>query len=227
MHDIDRALFEMEQGEATGGGRGGSVRDGYELELATELLEVTSEAELDRFLGDVLKKAVTAGKAFAASDTGKAVGGLLKGVAKNALPQLGRLVTDLASGQGAQTGSEPGASLAGELALEWEGLSQEDREFEAARAFANFANETAANAATAPPSVSPTAAATRAATTAAKDHMPGLVPLIKELSPPAQFQQRGWPQTGRWERSGREGRNLIAHNVFPPMSTPSGGSRNV
>src|SRR5918912_4296614 len=112
MHDIDRALFEQEQwsGETSyeAGYEAGPLETGYETyevfgesgdsretALAAELLEVNSEAELDRFLGDVLGKAVSAVKNFASSDVGKAVGGVLKGVAKQALPHLGQIAGDL------------------------------------------------------------------------------------------------------------------------------------
>lgn len=230
MHDIDRVLFEMEQGE-NGGDREGPLQETYELEMASELLEVTNEAELDRFLGNVIKKAVGGRRSSSGSDVGEAVGGLLKGVAKQALPRLGRAVgEDIAPGVGGNIGAKLGRFVGGQLGLELEGLSQEDRELEAARAFANFANETASTAVAAPPNVSPTAAATAAATGAARTHLPGLVPVIKALSPPGQSQQprRDRPQSGQWERWGPEGRHLLARNVFPPIPTRSkGGSRNV
>ncbi len=55
------------------------------MELAAELLEVRDEQELDRFLGNVFKKV----KQFAGSATGKAVGGMLKGLLKKGLPIAG------------------------------------------------------------------------------------------------------------------------------------------
>ena len=55
------------------------------MELAAELLEVRDEAELDRFLGDFLKKAVRTVGNIAKSPIGKAIGGVLKTVAKKAL----------------------------------------------------------------------------------------------------------------------------------------------
>ena len=116
MHDIDRALFEQQEwsgetgyeaGSQETGYETGSQETGYETEfetyemfgesadsretaLAAELLEISNEAELDRFLGSFLSKAVSAVKNFASSDIGKAVGGVIKGVAKQALPSWAR-----------------------------------------------------------------------------------------------------------------------------------------
>lgn len=225
MHDIDRALFEMEQGES-GGDREGPLQETYELEMAAELLEVTNEAELDRFLGGVIQKAVGGRRSSSGADVGDAVGGLLKGVARHALPRLGRAVgEDIAPGVGGNIGAKLGRFVGGQLGLELEGLSQEDRELEAARAFANFANETASIAVAAPPNVPPTVAATKAAAGAARTHLPELVPVIKALSPPGQSQQarRDRPQSGQWERWGTEGRHLLVRNVFPPVPTRSRG----
>ena len=99
MHDIDRMRQEMERGidalESTGfeagyageyagetfgeygtagetfefGDNEGVFSEQQELELASELLEITNEAELNQFIGSLIKKA------------GKAVGSAVKGVA--------------------------------------------------------------------------------------------------------------------------------------------------
>lgn len=195
----------MEQGEVSAGNREGSVAETYEIQLASELLELNSEAELDRFLGDLLKSAVGAGKSFLNSGAGKAVGGLLKGVAKKALPQLGRAVGDfVAPGMGGQIGSSLGSFVGGQLGLELEGLSLEDREFETARAFVRVLDETASLAAAAPPNAPPATVAVRAATTAAQNNLPGLVPLIKQLSPPLSPPGRpgsGPQRSGTWDRN--------------------------
>lgn len=201
MHNIDRALFEMEQ-ESSGEQEGGPY-ESQELELASELLEVSSEAELDRFLGKLLSSAVSAGKSFLSSDAGRAVGGLLKGAAKKALPQVGRAVGDfVAPGVGGKLGSQAGTAVGGMLGLELEGLSGEDRELEVARAFVRFADETARTAASAPPSVPPAAAASRAAMAAAQRNAPGLVPLIERLTPPGQNSQGSRRTSGKWVRRG-------------------------
>ena len=180
MHDIDRALFESEafgEGEYNEYQEFGETSEN-ELALASELLEVTTEAELDRFLGQLVSSAISAARGFAGSDAGRAVGGILKSAAKQALPQLGKLVGDtVAPGRGGAIGQRAGQWLGGklELGLQTEGLSAEDREYETARAFVRFADETARGAAQAPPTVPPAVAAQRAANAAAQRHLPGLV----------------------------------------------------
>jgi hypothetical protein len=102
MHDLDRTLmeytperesFEDEQfefGEGESFGETGEVFGETELlELASELLETSDEAELNYFLGDLLRKAAGAVKSVISSPVGKALGGMLKGVARKALPMVG------------------------------------------------------------------------------------------------------------------------------------------
>src|SRR5262245_3766691 len=102
MHDIDRTQmefspelsgFETEQfeflGEQEWGGEifGEAVlTEADEVELATELLEVSDEAELDQFLGNLIKRAGGAVGKFVSSPVGQAIGGVLKAAAKKALP---------------------------------------------------------------------------------------------------------------------------------------------
>lgn len=180
MHDIDRALFESEafgEAEQNEYQEYGETSES-ELALASELLEITTEAELDRFLGKLVSGAISAVRGFAGSDAGRAVGGVLKSAAKQALPQLGRVVGDAVSpGRGGGIGQRAGQWAAGrlELGLQTEGLSAEDEEYEVARAFVRFADETARRAAQAPPTMPPQVAAQRAAVAAAQRHLPGLV----------------------------------------------------
>ena len=165
----------------------------HELELASELLATSSEAELDRFLGNLIGRAGRAvGSAvgnFANSDTGRALGGVLKTAAKQALPIVGRAAGDwIAPGRGGEWGARAGSAVGSLFGLELEGLSQEDREFEVARSFVRFANEAATRAACAQPTA-PTPAVVRAAVTAAaRTHAPGL---LQALARPA-----GGPATG-------------------------------
>ena len=83
-YNPEMEIFESEF-EWTGEASGEVLGEGEIMELAAELLEVRDEQELDRFLGDVFKKV----KAFAGSSAGKAIGGMLKGVLKKALPVAG------------------------------------------------------------------------------------------------------------------------------------------
>lgn len=172
-----------------------------ELALAAELLAVTGEEELDQFLGSLARRAVSAARDFAGSDAGRAVGGILKSAARKALPQLGQAVGNyLVPGAGGQAGRQVGKWLGSkfETGLQLEGLSEEDRDLETARAFVRFATSTAQRAAAMPRSLPGTLAAQRAATAAARQHLPGL---LRRSGPPSP--SRPAADSGRWIRRGR------------------------
>jgi len=220
MHDIDRTQLEYspelenyeyeqyEYGETGWGAETGVFSEAETMALAAELLEVSSEAELDRFLGDLIKKAGQAAGQFIKSPVGQQLGGLLKGAAKKALPMVGSAVGGYFGGDtGAKIGSQV-ASTAGRIfGLELEGLSQEDQEFEAAKSFVQFAGEAAKNAASAPPSANPKAIAQQAATTAARQLAPGF--LAGTTASSAATAGKSCPacgrgSSGRWFRRGNK-----------------------
>jgi len=58
--------FQPETGEVFG--------ETEQMELASEMLEISSEAELDRFLGDLIKRAGQAVGKFVSSPEGSALG---------------------------------------------------------------------------------------------------------------------------------------------------------
>jgi hypothetical protein len=197
--------FEFPQSEYDSARESGAgvFSEHEEMELAAQLLEVNNEEELDRFLGDLIKRAGSAVGKFVKSPVGQAIGGVLKTVAKKALPIAGGALGAWVGGPlGAKIGSGL-ASMAGQaLGLELEGLSQEDREFEATKQFIRFAGETAKNALTATneelSALSGAAAfqqaiatARAAAAEAARVHAPGLL-----SSTPAHG------HGGRWIRKG-------------------------
>lgn len=217
MHDIDRTQgeyrekpgafesdsfeFEYEDGGAQVGETPFSEVE--EMELAAELLEISDEEELDQFLGDLIKKAGKAIRKFGKSSTGKALGGILKGAAKVALPMLG-------TAAGTALGGPIGGAIGGNLAsgagklfgLELEGMSYEDQEFEVAKQFVRFAGDAAQKAAAAPPTTDPIAAAKSAAVSAAKQHAPGL--LRGGSASPTGGSRYGAGHGGRWIRRGRK-----------------------
>ena len=212
-HDIDRTQLESEAygggefgessgfGEAQSEGRDGlesPVSETQEIELASEFLEISNEAELDRFLGNVFKTVGSAVGRFARSDTGRALGGVLKDAARQALPIVGGAVGRwISPGKGGAIGADIATTAGRIFGLELEGLSSEDREFEVARQFVRFASTAARQAAAAPPTAPPAAAAQSAAAAAARVYAPGLLQRLRGRS------TRLWPRSGRWARRGQ------------------------
>ncbi len=154
----------------------GLFNEEQEMELAAELLEVTNEEELEQFLGSLFKKAGRAISNFAKSGVGKQVFGVLKSVAGKALPiAAGALGTFVGGPLGGTIGANLGSMAGRALGLELEGLSPEDREFEAARQFVRFAGATVKNALEGAPGADPGAVANAAAGEAARTHAPGIL----------------------------------------------------
>jgi len=93
--------FEFGEAETPWQGQSeGVFSETEQMELASEMLGITSEAELDRFLGDLIKRAGQAVGSFVRSPTGQALGGILKGAAKQALPTIGSAIGALIYGFG-------------------------------------------------------------------------------------------------------------------------------
>jgi len=201
--DFDPEYEFDEEYEAVGGyDTEGVFDEAEEMELAAELLTVSSDEELEYFLGKLIKKAGQKIRKFAKSSTGRALGGILKGAARKALPILGRAA-------GTALGGPVGGALGGRLAklagrkvfgLELEGLSPEDQEFEVAKRFVRFAGEAAKNAAKTSRSMAPMSAAKVAAKAAAHKHAPGLVGARR---PGSSASVGGRQRSGRWIRRGR------------------------
>lgn len=167
------------------------LNEALEMELASELLGVTSEAELEQFLGGLFKKV----GGFFKSGVGRALGGILKGIAKKALPIVGgALGSFVAPGVGTAIGSSLGSMAGKAFGLELEGLSGEDREFEVARRFVRLATTAAQKAALAPANMSPHVAARKAVILAARNHAPGLFTTL--IGRPATFAGPGFSMAG-------------------------------
>lgn len=187
--------FEFEESEWTG-----EVFSEAELmELAGELLQVNSEAELDQFLGKFIKKVGRGIGKIVRSPVGRAIGGFLKGVAKKALPLAGTAMGGFFGGPlGAKIGSGLATAAGGALGLEAEMLNTEDQEFEGAKQFSRMAAEAVKSTLAAPPGVNPANAAQQAVTAAAAKFAPGLLTGTTQLAPP-----RSSGASGRWVRKGR------------------------
>jgi hypothetical protein len=220
MHDIDQTQLEYEfEGENPEyeqyeqyeqfewpGESGPVFSEAEEMELAAELMEVRDEQELDRFLGDVIKGAGRALGKVVRSPLGQAVGGLLKGVAKKALPLAGTAVgTWLGGPLGAQIGNGLATMAGNALGLEAETWSQEDREFEGAKQFVRLAGDCIKNAAQVGPGADPRAAAQAGLARAARTLAPGLLQSSAPLGQPwgRDMAARGnGGNSGRWLRRG-------------------------
>ncbi|WP_374583313.1 hypothetical protein [Pseudoduganella sp.] len=223
MHDIDRTTLEFgneasnyegeyEFGEAEWGGETGQqgmLTEAEEMELASELLSVTNEAELDQFLGSFLKKAANFAGNVIRSPVGQAIGGALKGVAKKAIPLAGGAIGGYFGGPlGAKIGSGLASAAGSALGLEAEGEFQsEDREFEGARTFVKMAADTVSRAAQTRGG-DPRQVAMQAATAAARQFAPGL--LGRNGAQGGQFGQQGGQygqQGGQFGQQGGAGRS--------------------
>ena len=222
MHDIDRIRLESEsemfeavpfeteqfefgESEASSGETGEVFGETEQMELASELLEVTSEAELDRFLGDLISRAGQAVGKFVKSPEGQAIGGLLKGAAKQVLPGIGSAVGSYFGGPtGAKLGGDVASAAGRAFGLELEGLSGEDREFEVARRYVTFAGDAVENLALAPAGSNPRAAAKVAAVAAAKAYAPGLLSPVQSGMEPQSPSPLPTAHSGRWLRRGNK-----------------------
>ncbi len=145
-----------------------------ELELASELLEVGSQLELEQFLGNPFTSVGNAVGRFLPPDTAQALGGILHRGAEQSLPHIGQA---LGATGGVGSGGAWGqlASAAGSLlGLELEGLSPQDQEFETARQFVRFAGAAAHHALANGDPLPPELAAHEAVTTAGHRFAPGL-----------------------------------------------------
>jgi hypothetical protein len=108
--------FEFDEAESPSYGEAGSVfGEADEMDLASELLGVSTDAELDQFLGKLIRRAGQAVGRAIRSPAGQAIGGLLKGAARKALPGIGAAIGGYLGGaSGAQIGRQS-AAAAGRL----------------------------------------------------------------------------------------------------------------
>lgn len=195
-------------GTAAGGGEMEALSESEELELASELLEIDSDQELEQFLGNLVKSASRAVGGLIKSPVGRALGGVLKKVAKRALPVVGgALGSMIAPGVGTAIGSKLGSMASGMFEAEFESMPPEAAEFEAARRFVNLAASAAQHAALARPrpGVSPQTVARAAVATAARTHAPGVHrTMMRSLGGPAAGTRRpAGPSTRRRAMPGR------------------------
>ncbi|MEG1052191.1 MAG: hypothetical protein RSF79_09105 [Janthinobacterium sp.] len=118
-----------------------------ELQLAMELLEVSSEEELEQFLGNVFKSVWKGVKKVGSTiaKVAKPLGGALKAMAKTALPFVGGALGSMIPipGVGTALGSALGRAASNALELEMENAAPAFRELELARRFVRIAGQAA------------------------------------------------------------------------------------
>jgi hypothetical protein len=188
--ESDHFEFESDHESFGESGLENPLNEAEEMELATELLGVSSEQELDQFLGKFLKKAWGGIKKVAASP----LGGMLKGLAKKALPFVGSALGSFIPipGVGTMIGRAVGTAASNLLEFESEGMSPEDQEFELARRFVRLASTAATECANAPEGRNPQAAAAAALQNAASQ--------LGNQQPGSSRHKPG----GRWYRRGNK-----------------------
>lgn len=171
----DMEEFEYED-EAEWAGEEEVFDEAELMELAGEMLELDSEAELDQFLGKMIKRVGKRLQRTVRSRLGRTVGGFLKGVAKKALPFAGCAVGAYFGGpQGARIGKGVGSCARGMLGFEAETLGEEDQEFEGAKQFVRMTGEAVKTALAVPETIDPAVAAEQAVAAAAAKFAPALL----------------------------------------------------
>lgn len=187
--------------------------EGEEQELAAELLAVTRDRELDRFLVVLLRRAASAMGRKLPSQVGRVLGGLVKGALRKILPRIGFVFTPAAGGQVSQLTARAGQLLG----FESEGLSPEDQEFNAATQLIRLAGAAAMLAVGRSSAGAPTDVARQAMILAAQRYAPGLVrsDLQCQRSLHCGCNQGGTcscrrAMVGSWERRGRY---IILHGI--------------
>jgi hypothetical protein len=141
-----------------------------EEELAAQLLDVTNEGELERFLGRLVESVARRAGGRVPVATRRALMAVLRRVAKRTLPTV---VTAIGDPLGPAAGIDRSVAEAAArvYGLELEGMSAEDRDYEIARQFLRFARAVVARAAR-----SPAAGVDTAVASASRELAPGLLP---------------------------------------------------
>jgi uncharacterized protein (DUF697 family) len=207
-----------------------------EMELASELLETASEEELDQFFGKLISSAAKGIRGFAKSPMGNALGGVLKNVAKVALPVAGAVGGSLLMpGVGTTMGAKLGSAAGRMFGLELEGMTPEDQEFEVARRIVRLSGDAAQEAANTPQDGDPDKVVKKIVVHKTQKHAPALARVVVRTPPvkvgvrvPVRVPARipnggptpqgarphpaaGEPRRGHWVR---EGARIILYGVY-------------
>jgi peptidoglycan hydrolase-like protein with peptidoglycan-binding domain len=182
-----------------------------EIALAAELSGITSEQELEQFLGNLIQDIGKSVKGFANSAAGQTVGGILKSAGKLVLPIAGTAAGAYFGGPaGAQIGGQLGSTATQILGLEVGEMSQQDREFETARQFVRFARDAVKRTVNAEDNLPPFERARQAVVEASQQYAPGLVNAAQAIADNPETLTLNRPRAGRWTR---QGKNIIIHSI--------------
>lgn len=192
--------FEYQEYEGETLNEGEVFNEGELLELASEMLEVNSEAELDQFIGKAIRKAARKLRRAVRSPLGNALGGYLKGLAKAAIPLgAGALGGMVAGPLGTRIGSSLAKSGLGMIGFEAETLEAEDQEFEGAKAYAKTLGSAVQSAVQAPPTVDPIEVARQSVQAARAKYTAGNLGGTS-----SQKRHLKFPTQGKWYRNGED-----------------------
>jgi hypothetical protein len=187
--------FEFSPFSATTSEYATGMSEAEEMALAMELLSLSSEAELDQFLGKMFKRVWKGIKKVAAP-----LGRVLKSVAKTALPLIGGALGSFIPipGVGTALGSALGGAVSKALEMEYGEMEEGEQELEMARIFICFANDAIQQAANAPAHQPPQFVVQRALNSALLRQLPRQLGSERGSAPPVVG------PSGRWMR--RNGR---------------------
>ena len=139
------------------------MTEAEEEEMAAELLGVSTEEELDHFLGGLFKKIKqgVSGAARFLSQSGFPLSAALKSLAQRALPFIGGAIGTAIPipGLGTLAGSALGKAASSLLQSEMEQFELEDQEFQMAKRFVRLASQAIRQGTRIPPRYHPTTAA--------------------------------------------------------------------
>ncbi len=161
-----------------------------EISLASELLSVSNEEELDYFIGKLFRKARKSG-------VFKKIGGAFKKLAKKALPIAGGVVGGMFGGPlGSKIGGRLGSAATKLFEIDADGITEEDLDFEVAKRFVRFANATSNALSSVPPQNLNSNVTNKIIRNVAAKHAPGLL----KHSPNSN--SRTSSVSGRWVKQG-------------------------
>jgi hypothetical protein len=203
MHDIDRTSYEVSDeaelgefgsdGELPGGTFDRPFSEAELDELATGLLQVRDEAELDQFIPAILGAATKVLPFLAKSPVGKALTGILKDAVISGVPALSGLFASRS--RAPQVGSQVGTAIRSEL--DWEGVPADSHDIEAAKKIIAIGGSAARELAQQPPNAPPQAVVDAVQNAAQQQGVPANPPPQDAPAPPEPSTSGTWVRRGR------------------------------